>query len=76
MHLAIIYDNADVAGVRTCQRSMLHTIHDTLQDSWHETGIDSSTNHRVEEYQLATPLQGNFFAALDVHLELLTIEGE
>ena len=55
---------------------MLHTIHDTLQDSRHESSVDGATHHRVEEYQLTTPLQVNFLTALDVHLELLTIESE
>ena len=45
VHLAIIYDYANVAGIRTCKRSVLHTIHDSLQDGRHEACIDGTTHH-------------------------------
>ena len=38
--------------------------------------IDGTADNRVEEYELAAPLQINFLTALDVHLELLTTEVE
>ena len=57
MHLAIINDNSHIAGIAACQRTVLDTVHNTLEDSRHETCINGTTYHRVEEYQLTTPLQ-------------------
>ena len=74
VHLTVVNDNSYVASVATCQRTRLHALHDTLEDSRHEASIDSTTYYRVDEYQLATPLEVHFLTALDVHLELLTIK--
>ena len=57
MHLSIIDDDAHVTGIRPGQRSLLHTSHNTFQDSRQETGIDGSTNDTVNKHQLSTPVQ-------------------
>src|SRR3712207_976255 len=71
MHLAIKYNDTNVTGVAVGQRSMFHAVHNTLQDSRHEACVNGTTNNRVDEYELATPLQINDFFTLDIHLELL-----
>ena len=76
MHLAIIDDHAHVAGVATRQRTVLHAVHDTLEDGGHEACVGGTTYHGVDEDELAAPLQVHFFAALDVHLELLAVDVE
>ena len=47
----------DVAGVGTCQRTLLHLLHDTLEDGGHEAGVDRAAHDAVVEDQLAAPLQ-------------------
>ena len=74
VHLSVIDDDADVAGIRTGERSLLHTGHHTLEDGGHETGIDGTTHHGVEEHQFSTPFEVNFLSRLDVHAELLSAE--
>ena len=76
MHLSVIDDDAHVASVGTRERTLLHALHHTLQDGGHETSVDGTTNHRVDEYEFAAPLQIDFFLAFDVHLELLTVDFE
>ena len=76
MHLSVIDDDAHVAGIRAGERTLFHTFHDTLQDSGHETQVDSTTHNGVDEDELSTPLQVDLFLALDVHLELLTVDLE
>ena len=71
MHLTVIDNDADIAGIRTGQRTLLHTRHNPLEDSRHKAGIDGSTHYAVDEDELTTPLQRNLFGTLDVHLELL-----
>ena len=74
MHLSVIDDDANVAGIASGQRTLLHALHDTFKDCRHEAGIDGSTHYRVDEDELAAPFQVDFLATLDVHLELLTAE--
>ena len=74
VHLAIINDYTYVTGVATCERTRLHTFHNTLQDGRHEARINGTTNYGVDKYELAAPLKVDFLTTLDVHLELLTIE--
>ena len=72
MHLSVVNDDANVASVATCERSLLHAAHDTLEDSWHETCVDSTTDNAVDEDNLSAPFEIDFFLALNVNLELLT----
>ena len=74
VHLAVVNDNTHITGIATCQRTLLHTFHDTFEDGRHKASINGTTNNRVDEYQFAAPFQVNLFPALDVHLELLAIE--
>ena len=76
VHLSVIYDYTNVTSIRTSQRTMLHTVHNTLKNGRHESGINGTTYNRVEEHQLSTPFQRNLFTALDIHLELLAVESE
>ena len=74
MHLTIIDNNPHVSCITSSQRTMFHTIHHTFQNGWHEAGINSTTNNRIDEYQFTTPFQVDNFLAFDVHFELLSIE--
>ena len=74
MHLTVINDDADVAGIRTRERTLLHLAHDTLQNSGHEAGIDGTADDAVDEHQLAAPFQVDNLFALGVDAELLTTE--
>ena len=74
MHLSIIYDNTHITCIRTGQRTLLHTAHDTFQDGRHETCIDGSTYHTVHKYQFSTPFQVDYFRTFHIHLIFLSVE--
>ena len=67
MHLAVIDDDADVAGVGTRQRTFVHLLHDAFQDGRHEAGVDRASDDRRIELQFAAPGQVVLFLALDVY---------
>ena len=73
MHLAVVNHNAYVASVAAGKRTMLDALHYALEDGRHKACVDGTTNYRIDEYQLAAPLEINLFTALDVNLKLLTI---
>ena len=50
---------------------MLHTAHHTLQNRWHKARINSSSNNRVDEDELAAPLQRNLFLAFHGNADFL-----
>ena len=74
MHLAVIYDDTYVAGVRTGKRTGLHLVHQTFEDSGHEASINSTTDDGVNHDEFATPLQFNFLGVTRSNLVFLTAE--
>ena len=74
MHLTIVDHDTYVACIATSQRAALHAVHDSLQNSGHETNVDGTTDDRVDKLQFAAPRKVFLLLRLDVHLELLTIE--
>ena len=71
MHLAVIDDNADVAGVTARQRTLFHALHNALQDGGHEACINGTAHNAVDEDELAAPFQVDGLLALCVDAELL-----
>ena len=74
VHLAVVNDDADIAGVATRERALFHAAHDTLEDGGHEACVDGTAYHGVDEDELAAPFQGNFFLALDGDADFLVAE--
>ena len=74
MHLTIIDDNAHITSIRASERTTLHLLHYTLEDSRHESHINSTTYYSVDKHELTTPFEVYFLTALEVNLYLLTIE--
>ena len=73
MHLTVVDGNADIASVRSCQRTLVHLLHNTLQDSWHKACVDSTTNNRVVVLKLTTPLEVVLLLTLDIYGNLLAV---
>ena len=71
MHLTIIHDNTYITSIRTSQRTLFHTRHDTFQDSRHETRVNRTTYDTINKYQFTAPFQWDFFGTFHVHLKLL-----
>ena len=65
MHLAVIDVDPDVTGIRACQRSNLHLLHDTLEDGWHEARVNGAADNTVHIDELAAPRE--------VYLLLVTV---
>jgi len=61
----------DVAGIGTGQRTLLHLLHDTLEDGGHEAGVDRAADDAVVEDQLAAPLQRILLGVADGVLGLV-----
>ena len=76
MHLSVIDDDAHVAGIAASERSAFHSLHDTFQNSWHETGVDGTADNRVEEDELSAPFEVDLFTSFDVHAVFLSAELE
>ena len=76
MHLSVIYIDADVARERACKRSLIHLVIDTLEDCWHEAGINCTTDDTVVELKLTAPWKVELFLALDVENGLLAVNLE
>ena len=74
VHLTIINNDAYVASIRTGQRSLLHTIHDTLYDSRDEACVDRTADDGVDNDQFTTPLKVNLLLVFDRDLVLLITE--
>ena len=71
VHLTVEDVDDDVAGVGTGQRTLLHLLHDTLEDGGHEAGVDRAAHDAVVEDQLAAPLQGVLLGVADGVLGLV-----
>src|SRR5574344_6832 len=71
MHLAIIHNDANITGITTSKRTLLHTSHDSFKNSWHKASINGTTDYRIEEYKLASPFQINHLFSLDIHTKFL-----
>ena len=71
MHLTVVDVDDDVAGVAAGQRTLLHLLHDTLEDGGHEAGVDRAAHDAVVEDQLAAPLQRIFLGVADGVLGLV-----
>src|SRR5574344_52995 len=76
MHLAIIHKYPDVPRIRTCERAVCHLLHDTFQDSRHETSINSTTDNAVVEFKCATPFQIVRLLSLHIQCHILTVNLE
>ena len=76
MHLAVIYEHTDVAGVRSGKRSFYHSFLDTLEDGRHEAEIDGTTDHAVVEFQFTAPFKFGNVLGLDVQLGLFAVNHE
>ena len=76
MHLTVIDEDADVAGVGTGKRTFDHTLLDTLEDGGHEAEVDGTTDDAVVELKLATPLELGDILSLDVELGVLAVDLE
>ena len=74
MHLAVIDNDANVAGIRTCERALLHSAHDAFQYGWHEACINGTTNDGVDEDELSAPFQINLFLSFRCNLKFLVAE--
>ena len=73
MHLAVVHDDAYVAGIGTRQRSLFHLLHDTLEDGRHETGVYRTAHDGTVELQFAAPVEVVLFLVLHVERELLPV---
>ena len=71
VHLTVVDVDDDVAGVGTGQRTLLHLLHDTLEDGGHEAGVNRTTHDAVVEDQLAAPLQRILLGVADGVLGLV-----
>ena len=71
VHLTVVDVDDDVAGVGTGQRTLLHLLHDTLEDGGHEAGVDRAAHDAVVEDQLAAPLQRILLSVADGILGLV-----
>ena len=76
MHLTVIYIYADVARERSCKRAFAHLLIDTLEDSWHETSIDCTTDNTVVILELSSPWKVILFLTLDIEDNFLAVHLE
>ena len=76
MHLTVINIYFDITCIRTCERALCNLVHDTLEDSRHETCINCTTNNTVVVFELTAPLEWILFLALDVRNELEVVNFE
>ena len=76
MHLTVVYHNADIAGIRTRQRPLLHLFHDTFEDRGQEAGVDRSADNSTVENQFAAPVESDLFLAFDIYLQLFAVDLE
>ncbi len=56
------------------ERALLHAVHETLDDSGDEAGVNSTTHDAVAHHELAAPRQGYLLSVAHVHLEFLVAE--
>ena len=71
VHLTVVDVDDDVAGIGTGQRTLLHLLHDTLEDGGHEAGVDRAADDAVVEDQLAAPLERILLGVADGVLGLV-----
>ena len=76
MHLTVVNVNADVTCKRTSERAFAHLLVDTLEDSWHEASIDSTTYYAVVVLELTTSWKVVLFLALDIEDNFLAVHLE
>ena len=74
MHLTIVYDDAYIACVRACQRSLLHSVHNTFEYGGHKACIDGAAHDGVDEDEFAAPLEVNLLCIAYGYLILLSVE--
>ena len=74
MHLTIVNNDTHVTSIRTRQRTLLHTRHNTFHNSRQEAGIDRTTDDTVNKHQFTTPFQWYLFRTSHGNLKFLSIE--
>ena len=74
MHLAVVDHYADVACVGAGEGTLLHAVHEALDDGGDEAGVDGAAYDAVIDHELAAPLQGYLLLVADIELELLAAE--
>ena len=76
MHLSVIYEYPDVAGVRAGERALGHLVHDTLENRRHEAGVDGSADNTVVELKLSAPVEVVGLLALHIEDHILSVNLE
>ena len=74
MHLTIVNNDTHVTSIRTRQRTLLHTRHNTFHNSRQEACIDRTTDNTVDKHQFTTPFQWYLFRTSHGNLKFLSIE--
>ena len=57
MHFAVVYNNADIAGIRTGKRPLLHTVHQTFDYCRDKTCVNSAAHYAVAHHEFSTPCE-------------------
>ena len=71
MHLAVVDTYSHVAGIGAGKRSLLHAVHETLDDSRDEAGVNRTTHDTVVDHELAAPFERYLLGVAYIHLEFL-----
>ena len=71
VHLTVEDVDDDVAGIGTGEGTLLHLLHDTLEDGGHEAGVDAAADDAVVEDQFSAPVEGVFLSVADGVLGLV-----
>lgn len=76
VHLAVIDNDAHVAGIRSGERSLFHAAHHAFENRGHEAGVDGTAHDAVDEHQFSAPLEIHFFLTARRDTDLLIAEFE
>ena len=74
MHFPVIDTNSDIAGVRTSERPLFHTIHQSFDNSRNKPSVDSTSNNTVTNHQFSSPFKIYRLGIAYIHTEFLVVE--
>ena len=74
VHLTIVNDDTHIASIRTRQRSLLHTAHNTFQNSRHEACIYRAADNRIDKDEFSAPFERNFLLIAHIYANFLTVK--